>query len=80
LRGAGRGPYKNSQHPDRNAQFQYINHKVQDFLGRGLPKLSVDAKKKETVGKFKYRRQVFTFFAKHLRRYFLCGVVCFHAQ
>jgi len=42
-----------SQHPDRDAQFQYINNKVQDFLGRGLPVLSVDAKKKENAGEFK---------------------------
>lgn len=42
-----------SQHPDRDAQFQYINDKVQGFLDRGLPVLSVDAKKKENVGEFK---------------------------
>jgi DNA-binding phage protein len=42
-----------AQHPDRDAQFQYINNKVQDFLGQGLPVLSVDAKKKENIGEFK---------------------------
>jgi hypothetical protein len=36
-------------HPDRNAQFELINAKAQDFLARGLPVISVDAKKKEFV-------------------------------
>ncbi len=36
-------------HPDRNAQFEFINAKVQAFLARGLPVVSVDAKKKESV-------------------------------
>ena len=38
-----------SDHPDRNAQFERINAKAKDFLERGLPVLSVDAKKKERV-------------------------------
>lgn len=37
-------------HPDRNAQFELINARAQDFLARGLPVISVDAKKKEFVG------------------------------
>jgi len=41
------------QHPDRNAQFEYINAKAQDCLGRGVPFISVDTKKKELVGDFK---------------------------
>ena len=36
-------------HPDRNAQFERINAKAQEFLARGLPVVSVDAKKKESV-------------------------------
>jgi hypothetical protein len=40
-------------HPDRNAQFEFINASVKDFLGRGLPVISVDTKKKELVGSFK---------------------------
>src|SRR5438552_11375065 len=36
-----------SDHPDRNAQFERISAKAQDFLARGLPVVSVDAKKKE---------------------------------
>lgn len=42
-----------SSHPDRNAQFEFINARVQRFLHRGQPAISVDAKKKEKVGDFK---------------------------
>jgi hypothetical protein len=42
-----------AQHPDRNAQFEHINAKAEDFIGRGLPVISVDTKKKELVGNFK---------------------------
>jgi hypothetical protein len=41
------------QHPDRNAQFEYINAKAQDCVKRGIPVISVDTKKKELVGNFK---------------------------
>jgi hypothetical protein len=40
-------------HPDRNAQFEYINATVQQFQHRGQPVISVDTKKKELVGRFK---------------------------
>jgi transposase len=40
-------------HPDRNAQFEYINTTVQQFQQRGQPVISVDTKKKELVGSFK---------------------------
>ena len=40
------------KHPDRNAQFEYINNCVQEFQNRGQPVISVDAKKKELVGDF----------------------------
>ena len=40
-------------HPDRNAQFEYINTTVQRFQQRAQPVISVDAKKKEQVGPFK---------------------------
>ena len=40
-------------HPDRDAQFQYINRRVQAFQRQGQPVLSVDAKKKELVGQFR---------------------------
>jgi hypothetical protein len=42
-----------SSHPDRNAQFEFINASVQRFMKRGQPAISVDAKKKEKVGDFK---------------------------
>ena len=42
-----------TQHPDRNAQFEHINAKAEDFVERGLPVISVDTKKKELVGNFK---------------------------
>jgi len=41
------------QHPDRNAQFEYLSQQCQAFQQRGLPVISVDAKKKEKVGDFK---------------------------
>lgn len=42
-----------SAHPDRNAQFEYIAAKTQQFLKQGQPVISVDAKKKELVGNYK---------------------------
>jgi Rhodopirellula transposase DDE domain len=41
-----------ASHPDRNAQFEYINAQVKDFQQRGQPVISVDTKKKELVGDF----------------------------
>ena len=40
-------------HPDRNAQFEYINATAATFLQRQQPVISVDTKKKELVGDFK---------------------------
>jgi hypothetical protein len=37
------------QHPDRNAQFEYINRLAGECLAAGLPVISVDCKKKELV-------------------------------
>jgi hypothetical protein len=42
-----------SAHPDRNAQFEYINNMTKAFQKRGQPVISVDTKKKELVGNFK---------------------------
>ena len=42
-----------AQHPDRNAQFEYINAKAKACMKRGIPFVSVDTKKKELVGNFK---------------------------
>ena len=41
------------QHPDRNAQFEFINARVEASQRKGLPVISVDTKKKELVGAFK---------------------------
>lgn len=41
------------QHPDRDAQFSYINEQVTAFLAAGHPVISVDTKKKENVGRYK---------------------------
>jgi hypothetical protein len=40
-------------HPDRNAQFEYINTQVRRLQKRGQPVVSVDTKKKELIGDFK---------------------------
>ena len=42
-----------SQHPDRNAQFAYLNGAVQQQLWAGEPTISVDTKKRELIGPFK---------------------------
>ena len=39
-------------HPDRDAQFRYINKQVRLALAEGHPVISVDTKKKELVGNF----------------------------
>jgi len=41
-----------SQHPDRDAQFRYIDRLAEEFLAGGDPVISVDTKKKELVGRF----------------------------
>ena len=59
LKGLGyglQGNYKRNEgkgHPDRNAQFEYINRMVEAFQSRASPVISVDAKKKELVGNYK---------------------------
>ena len=40
------------QHPDRDAQFGYINDQVSAAVADGEPVVSVDAKKKELVGQY----------------------------
>ena len=39
-------------HPDRDAQFRYINAAVKRHLRQGLPVISVDTKKKELIGNY----------------------------
>jgi hypothetical protein len=42
-----------AHHPDRDAQFRYINARAKAFLKAGNPVMSVDTKKKELIGNFK---------------------------
>jgi hypothetical protein len=39
-------------HPNRDAQFEYINETIKCFQRRGLPVISVDTKKKENIGNY----------------------------
>jgi hypothetical protein len=50
---ANRKTREGNQHPDRNAQFEFINAQATRFQKRGQPVISVDTKKKELVGDFK---------------------------
>lgn len=50
---ANRKTQEGSAHPDRNAQFEFINRRTQEELALGHPVISVDTKKKELVGNFK---------------------------
>jgi Rhodopirellula transposase DDE domain len=54
---ANRKTREGSSHPDRNAQFAYINVQVRAFQERGQPVVSIDAKKKELVGDFANKGQ-----------------------
>jgi len=40
------------QHPDRDAQFRYLNDIAQGFIDDGQPAISVDTKKKELIGDY----------------------------
>jgi hypothetical protein len=50
---ANRKTREGSSHPDRDAQFEYINRQVRTFQRAGQPAVSVDSKKRELVGDFK---------------------------
>lgn len=59
---ANRKTIEGKQHPDRNAQFEYIAQRVRAYLRSGQPAISVDTKKKEPLGNLKnpgktYRRK-----------------------
>lgn len=47
-------------HPERDAQFHYINYVVGEFVKKKQPVISVDTKKKELVGNFKNKGQIWT--------------------
>ena len=50
---ANRKTKEGSSHPDRDAQFGYINQQAVAALKEGRPVVSVDTKKKELVGEYK---------------------------
>ena len=50
---ANRKTYEGKTHPDRDAQFEYINKKVNCYHKDNQPVISVDAKKRELIGNFK---------------------------
>ena len=50
---ANRQTREGKQHPDRDAQFRYLNETVKRFRRRAQPVVSADTKKKELVGDFK---------------------------
>ena len=50
---ANRKTREGQSHPDRDAQFRYINGRVKAQQRQGQPAISVDTKKKETLGNLK---------------------------
>jgi transposase len=50
---ANRKTLEGNDHPDRDAQFEYINQQVHAFRTAGQPVISVDAKKKELIGNYR---------------------------
>lgn len=50
---ANRKMLEGTDHPDRNAQFEFINDQTKQRLLAGDPVISVDTKKKELVGAYK---------------------------
>jgi len=50
---ANRKTREGGDHPDRDAQFHYINDQILRMQRRGQPVVSVDTKKKELVGQYK---------------------------
>ena len=50
---ANRKTREGESHPDRDAQFRYINRRVTAQQRQGQPAISVDTKKKETLGNLK---------------------------
>ena len=50
---ANRKTAEGTDHPDRDAQFRFINDRVEEFQRKAQPVISVDTKKKELIGTFK---------------------------
>jgi len=50
---ANRKTLEGTNHPDRNAQFEFINEQATQCIAEGNPVISVDTKKKELIGAYK---------------------------
>jgi hypothetical protein len=50
---SNRKRFEGSSHKDRDAQFEFIQKKVDKYISEGQPVISVDAKKRELIGNFK---------------------------
>ena len=50
---ANRKTFEGKGHEDRNAQFEFINHRVESYFAEHQPVISVDAKKRELIGNYK---------------------------
>jgi hypothetical protein len=50
---ANRKTQEGASHPDRDAQFRHINTRTRACQRRGQPVVSVDSKKRESIGNFK---------------------------
>jgi hypothetical protein len=50
---SNRKRFEGNSHPDRDAQFEFIQKKVDQYMSKNQPVISVDAKKRELVGNFK---------------------------
>jgi len=56
---ANRKVIEGKQHPDRDAQFEHINKRVNAFLRTRQPAISIDTKKKEVLGNMKNTGQTY---------------------
>jgi len=56
---ANRKTVEGKQHPDRNAQFEFIARRVKARRRCGQPAISIDTKKKETLGNLKNPGQTY---------------------
>jgi hypothetical protein len=54
---SNRRTHEGGIHPDRDAQFQFINDKSKRFIDAKQPVISVDCKKKELIGNYKNNGQ-----------------------
>ena len=69
---ANRKTQEGDSHPDRNAQFEYIDGRVRRYIALDQPVISVDTKKKELVGDFKNGGQEWR--RKGIRKRFACMI------